>query len=360
MAGIDKSVSNTGSDAIKNATLSVSYRKADALSNRAINLARAYITPPTPSVYHIWYEYAGGSNREVVEKIDEIIKSRGVIDAFDLDTIHEEVLSKELRRRIQLEEFSDSLEAELSGMLRATAKHMNMSVQYEKELSNKSNRIQNADLALFTRAISAIILDSRAMRAETAKLSGCLRQLRSQNRFLRAELRESRKKELTDPLTGVKNRRGFNISIQKEIEKSYEETVPLSLILVDIDNFKKINDTFGHQIGDEVLKYVANLIKSRSAERGSTCRIGGEEFAVILPGMAMRTAYEIAESIRQSIEQSRLMVTESGEWLGVQTASFGIAELTEKDDAARLISRADANLYAAKRAGRNQVVPNVK
>jgi diguanylate cyclase len=124
----------------------------------------------------------------------------------------------------------------------------------------------------------------------------------------------------------------------------------------DIDRFKSVNDTFGHQIGDEIIKVFAKLLSSNVKGRDTVARFGGEEFAIILPETGLEDARTLTESIRRQLEAKELAVNTSGEPIGIITASFGVAQLGVLDDAGTLLKRADAKLYEAKAAGRNCVV----
>ena len=153
----------------------------------------------------------------------------------------------------------------------------------------------------------------------------------------------------TDGLTGIKNHRAFQESIRAEIAKAVRYGHPLSLLLLDIDNFKSYNDTFGHQSGDEVLKLVARIVAGFARRTDQAARYGGEEFVVLLPETDAPGARRTAERIRAAIE--------SGEWpVRPVTASFGASTLLELEtDPTQLVERADQALYASKRAGRNRV-----
>ncbi|RPI30121.1 MAG: GGDEF domain-containing protein, partial [Hyphomicrobiaceae bacterium] len=130
----------------------------------------------------------------------------------------------------------------------------------------------------------------------------------------------------------------------------------LCLVMGDLDNFKKVNDAFGHPIGDEILKIFATVLAENVQDAGSVARYGGEEFAVILPGAQLEDAKQLTERMRSELETKKLAISKSGEEIGKITASFGIAQLSVGEDAEKLVQRADAKLYEAKCAGRNRVV----
>ena len=167
---------------------------------------------------------------------------------------------------------------------------------------------------------------------------------------------------LTDPLTGVNNRRYIERRLLEEIGRSRRQKTPLSCMYMDIDHFKKINDRIGHQAGDEVLRGVAGRIKAELRLSDSLGRFGGEEFVVLLTDTEREDAVNVAERIRQSIAEQPLVLT-NGEKLNV-TISVGVAGLLPaladepvETTSQHLVARADHALYEAKALGRNRVVP---
>ena len=160
---------------------------------------------------------------------------------------------------------------------------------------------------------------------------------------------------VTDGLTGLSNRRRFEEALESELERSRRFDVPVALVMLDIDNFKRVNDTHGHQTGDLVLREVGRLLRESSREVDEPARYGGEELAVVLPGTDQEGAYNLAERVRAEIEALRLPLPDGGE-LRV-TASFGAATHPPADGGARgLVEAADQALYAAKHSGKNRTV----
>lgn len=154
---------------------------------------------------------------------------------------------------------------------------------------------------------------------------------------------------IRDELTGVSNRRAFNIALGREMARATRYNVPLSLVMIDVDCFKSYNDAFGHQAGDYVLQRVGAILPQHIEDMSVAARYGGEEFALILPDTSAEAALEIAEEVRLALEETRWPLREV-------TASFGVATSSpELRDEAALIAKADAALYASKEAGRNRV-----
>lgn len=159
----------------------------------------------------------------------------------------------------------------------------------------------------------------------------------------------------TDKLTGAANRQVFEEYFHRALEKAKSDQAAISILLLDIDHFKKVNDNYGHSIGDLVLKTVCNLLRSQLKEQDVLCRWGGEEFLILVPEMDLSRAAELAERICRTISQRELKV--NGVHISI-TASIGVAEFQEQEPVEDLIKRADLALYQAKEAGRNQVVLN--
>jgi diguanylate cyclase (GGDEF)-like protein len=162
-------------------------------------------------------------------------------------------------------------------------------------------------------------------------------------------------KAVVDGLTRLYTRSHFDRELQAAIEFSHRSQKPFSLILIDIDHFKKVNDTYGHATGDVVLRQVANRIQGALRKYDTAYRYGGEELAVLLPGTAIKQASTIAERLRGKVEAQKVRGAEGK--LVATTVSLGVAQFQQDDDGDSLFRRADERLYQAKSGGRNQVVP---
>jgi diguanylate cyclase (GGDEF)-like protein len=157
---------------------------------------------------------------------------------------------------------------------------------------------------------------------------------------------------LTDPLTGIHNRRHLFARLDMELARAQRFNTQVSVLVIDIDHFKRFNDSFGHPAGDEVLKGVARVIESSIRRIDTVARVGGEEFVVVLPGTGKADAGEVAEKLRRAVERTSLSPTEARP----VTISLGFCTYpSDGADAQELVEGADRALYAAKRAGRNRV-----
>lgn len=175
---------------------------------------------------------------------------------------------------------------------------------------------------------------------------------------LRDRLRLAERASVTDPLTGVLNRRGVMAALG---EARSDAALPLTVAMVDIDHFKRVNDRWGHVIGDEVLRYVATHLVdgiARVDRRGVVGRLGGEEFIAVLPGVAQGAGVALIDALRAGLAGQLIRRNADGVTLGRVTFSAGVAADRPDEDVDALIGRADAALYTAKRFGRDRVIPD--
>jgi len=198
---------------------------------------------------------------------------------------------------------------------------------------------------------------SRANDEMIAEMSALAGQLTDLNRSLqkkRAELERVNEVTLklanTDPLTGLSNRRSFLEMLDMWFSAAVRHKHPLSVIIADLDHFKSVNDTCGHEAGDEVLISFGRILQTAGRKEDVPARIGGEEFVVLLPMNSVKRAAVLAERLRRECEQ---IIHPKVSW--PVTSSFGVAGLREDDTPEQLLRRADEALYKAKHAGRNRV-----
>jgi diguanylate cyclase len=228
---------------------------------------------------------------------------------------------------------------------------------YTESLADVSDRLGSAADRDGLRAIvECLVRSTREMEQTNQSLEIRLKASKQEINQLQENLETVRNESLTDPLTGLANRKYFDQMLYQAVARSRANDEPLSLLLTDIDHFKKFNDSYGHLTGDQVLRLVAHAVRQNVKGQDLAARYGGEEFAIILPGTMQRQALTIADHIRRSVVLKELIKRSTGENLGRITISVGVATLQPGEAAPALIERADACLYAAKRNGRNCIV----
>jgi diguanylate cyclase len=258
------------------------------------------------------------------------------------------------------EERTRAAEQEFAGALSVIVKlieaHLRANTKYSDSLKSANRDLAFLERPDQVRAVVSLLIDENdKMRDELKELSGGLEVSRSQVAALRNNLAEVTEISMRDPLTLLGNRRFFDMHLAKEIAEAKEESSDVCLALGDIDEFKKINDTFGHQVGDMVLKRFGELLTKNIDGRDTAARYGGEEFAIIFPCTALSDATHMVDRIRAQLAAKQWVLSSNGKRIGKITASFGVAQLRSDEDAQSLLKRADAKLYEAKVAGRNRV-----
>jgi diguanylate cyclase len=262
-----------------------------------------------------------------------------------------------LSREKTLETTEAQLDNELAVILRFMRSYVDANEKYSATLAQAHRNLPSlAKPEQVRMMVKFLVAENEKMQQDASDLRRNLDQSRTQIEKLRWNLAEAQELGLRDPLTALGNRRSFDINLSKEIDEAHASRSDLCLVMGDLDRFKAINDAFGHQIGDEILKMFAKLLSSNTKGRDTVARFGGEEFAIILPETKLADAERLTENIRSQLESKDLAINTSGQLIGQVTASFGIAQLDEGDNAGTLVKRADERLYEAKCAGRNRVV----
>ncbi len=234
--------------------------------------------------------------------------------------------------------------------------HLKANTTYSDSLESANRDLAFLERPDQVRAVVTLLIDENdKMRGKLEELSEGLEASRSQVAALRSDLAEVTEISMRDPLTLLGNRRFFDTNLSKEVAEAHEENSDICLALGDIDEFKKVNDKFGHQVGDMVLKRFGELLSKNIEGRDVAARYGGEEFAIIFPCTTLQDATHIVDRIRAQLAAKQWMMSSNGQKLGTITASFGLAQLRPNEEARSLLKRADAKLYEAKVAGRNRI-----
>jgi diguanylate cyclase len=324
---------------------------------QAIRLMGENNVEPTPDAYVVWYTYSAGQNNALVERINARFAEAKPFDSpfmYELSSILDEPASKAtdsaLNAGAQLSGKMDNvieLIANISGDTNRFGKSM------EGVSAALSSEISPADLGQVVETIAAA---TKQMETRSRELEERLNQSKSEVEELRTNLAHARNEAMTDQLTGIANRKAFDEVLLKEIAAATQDGETLCLAMADIDFFKKFNDTFGHQAGDQVLRLVGRCLENSIKGQDTPARYGGEEFAMILPATKLEDAVTVANQIREIVQGRELVKKSTGENLGKVTMSLGVSQFQIGDTPQTLIERADAALYAAKDQGRNRVV----
>ena len=249
---------------------------------------------------------------------------------------------------------------EIDDVMALITEALGMSESYDAKLTGANEKLRTAKSSEQIKAVvDGLLKSTHEMRETNKALENRLVLSKTEISNLQHSLEAIRAESLTDPLTGLGNRKYFDRSIDMAVRSALASGEPLSLLMFDIDHFKSFNDSYGHLTGDQVLRVVAMSLKQTIKGQDITARYGGEEFAVVLPNTGLRQALTVADHIRRAVMAKELKKKSTGEILGRVTISVGVSMLKPDDDTDSLIERADACLYAAKRNGRNRAICEV-
>lgn len=332
-----------------------SHKDVYDLAGQAFQMIDRYDTPPYPGTYALWYAYVSRANENLVSTVDQMLDKGGVLSAYEIDEVCKLHLSESDMQAAQ-QNIGQQFENQLSSVLAMIQKSVHDSEHFAEALDQIEEGLpKSASMDNIDAIISRLMVENRRMAEHSMELNNGLRESQRQIEKLNHELEEVRSQSMRDPLTGIANRRAFDTRLAAELNASTSSGSDLCLALADIDHFKKVNDTYGHRVGDEVLKVFATIVSENIKGQDLVARYGGEEFAIILPRTDVRSAYGLIDKIRQQFARTNLIFKTSRQGLGKITASFGIASYRPGMDAKVFIEQADRKLYLAKDMGRNQV-----
>lgn len=308
-----------------------------------------------PSNYALWYTYVSNESPKLNEEVDAAVESKLPISELRAKDLYRSYVGD--TEEVNVWDLRQSLEGmmiELSQSLKDTKSdsqdYKNIMDSCIDDLSKVEKEGWSVEEVLGL--VRNMVKEAQSIRQSTMSFNGALASAEKEIARLKSQLEASQQEALFDALTGLCNRRYFDseIASKMQLEK-------VSLGLIDIDHFKNINDTYGHQMGDLVLKAVSKKLQSCCRDNAQVFRYGGEEFAVLMPGFDEKRARHMADVMRRTIEKITVKDRRSGQSLGDITVSAGVAQLNPKEKQGALIERADKLLYEAKRLGRNRVMP---
>jgi diguanylate cyclase len=332
------------------------HERTMAFAEIAFGQIKALRQPASPRHFEIWYAYATGYNPSLNQTINDILARDGTLSEDSINQIYDTYISPN-RFSDRIDDVGAQVKGEIEQVMAMIGAAAGSAYNYTENLASASERLDRTDDGAGIRVIVESLVQAtkqveRINKALEARLSASKLEITE----LQGVLEAVRSESLTDPLTSLANRKYFDDVLAKTLAAARARREPLSLMLMDIDHFKKFNDSYGHLTGDQVLRLVAITVKQNVKGQDISARYGGEEFAVILPDTSLRSAITVADQIRRAVMNKELMKRSTGEHLGRVTMSIGVAALAQGDSPRSLIERADVCLYAAKRAGRNRVI----
>jgi len=306
----------------------------------------------SPLSYAVWYEYVSGNNQALQSAIDEKTAGGQLFNDADIEALFDNhVALRDIESSMGVRAHMQKVIERVSEVATEASNEV---TQYNRGLDEIHKQLLRDDLdrAAMTGLVESLLDDTNRIRGRTGNIQENLQGSSQEVVRLREQLEMAQGLALTDPLTGLLNRRGFE-QMAKSLQR--EGVDGCSVMIFDIDHFKTINDQHGHLLGDRVLAAVANVIRQCVGDKGKVARMGGEEFAAVLPGVAAAKAAELAERVRAAVEKGRIRRQDRDEPVGGVTISAGVAVRMDGEKFVAMMDRADRALYKAKQDGRNRI-----
>jgi diguanylate cyclase len=331
------------------------------LAKNAMQRMSEHEVPPTPDNFLVWYTYLSKGDADIVHRIDRMLETGQAFTADACNALYLRCVAfsddaMDDKRDSALLSASTDMEQSVTHVMSLLAEAGADAERYSATLESAGGDLASAGAVGQVRSIvSNLVEETQRVADQNRKVNERLEQSNREIADLNVRIADVRKEAMCDALTGLQNRRAFDSQLQLAINESRDTGNSLSLLMLDIDHFKKFNDTHGHQLGDQVIKLVSRCLTDCTKGHDTAARYGGEEFAIVLPETELEGALAVASQICETVANQHIRRKSTGETLGNVTISIGAARFSGSEQPEELIERADTALYAAKNAGRNRV-----
>jgi diguanylate cyclase len=301
-----------------------------------------------PVAFAVWFEHVSGRNPRLSEALNLATQGGKLLDDATTWRLYQDHIAEIDEASAQ--RVADNIRRIMKEVSESAGAAGSKTDVFGNSLSRFAESVEQGQ-APNNNALQEVLARTQEMRDAVGQLKGRLDASQQEIEKLRSEVDRARTEALVDVLTGLPNRRAF----EQALAAALAAGASASLIVCDIDHFKRINDTHGHLFGDTVLKLVAQALRSGVKAPQMAARVGGEEFAILVPGETLQAAAALAERMRGTIAASRIRRKDSTETIGQVTLSFGVAALAGDENGDAWFERADRALYVSKANGRNRV-----
>ena len=331
-------------------------KRSRALAETSLRQIKTLRHGADPKSYAVWYSVAAGDNGTLRHAVDQLMARKRGLSRQDIETLHDTHVAPNVAAD-KVEQVGWQVADEIGQVEALIEAARGIAADYSKNLGDVTRNLGRTRDRDGVRAIVDGLRDAtREMEANTSGLRARLKSALREVAELRVMLQNLRKDGLTDPLTTVGNRIYFDQSLAAAIERCHAKREPLSLLLIGIDHFARVNDVHGRLIGDRVLRFVAMTLERMVKDDDVVARYSGDEFGVALPRSRLSTAVKLAQQMRGAIMSKDLLKHLTHGKRTPLTVSIGVAALDRAGTAQALTEAVDMCLFAAKRAGRNRVI----
>jgi diguanylate cyclase len=325
------------------------------IARRAVDLMERHQVWPTALNFELWTHYVADPDGALARELTRLIATGEPLTELVSEELAATYLPK-ARLNEQIRDAGDLLSKELESVSKAIQHAQKSNAAFGKQLAGVTKELSSpADVEAIRTVVSNLADATRRVHKENQSLETRLAESTAEVDRLREHLEQVRRDATTDGLTNLANRKAFDEELDRACSDADESGTITCLAVLDIDHFKGFNDTWGHQTGDQVIRYVASVIGRVAAMPRFAARYGGEEFAMIFPRESAAIVAGCLEEIRLEVSSRTLKRRSTNEDLGTITISSGFAQRRPSESGHSLMERADAALYASKRSGRNKV-----
>ena len=325
------------------------------LARKAMAAMQAQRVWPTPLNYEIFLHCVKDPDGPLAQEVARLASIGEALTEMVSEELAASYLPK-ARLNEQIKDAGDQLSKELETVAAAINTAQKSSSDYGQTLADVSKELSTTEMDPgLQNLVQTLSSATRHVQRENKTLEKQLKESTSEVNRLREHLEQVRRDATTDALTNLANRKAFDDELERACADAASGNLPLTLAVIDIDHFKSFNDTWGHQTGDQVIRYVASVIGRLAPPPRFAARYGGEEFGLIFPGENAAMVRKTLEEIREEVCSRILRRRSTNEELGAVSVSAGYAERRPRETSHSLMERADAALYDSKRAGRNRV-----
>jgi diguanylate cyclase len=331
-------------------------QRAKQLAEQAMAFLGKTQQPPHPRNFALIYGYFSRQSPALTRELDQMLKAGVKLGDATLDSLYQRHFGSAAEVQA-VHDASSVIEAMLDKILSQMGEARDQNRAYGQALEDFTGRIDESGAPIarddLRTALTAMLAETRKMESNARRLETQFAAANNELVELKQNLDQVRLEAMTDSLTGIANRKSFDQALA-DLAKNRDRW-PFVMIMIDIDHFKKFNDSYGHQTGDQVLRLVGQTLVDCIRGQDFASRYGGEEFAILLPNTDMDGAFAVADNIRKTVAAKKITRRNTGESLGQITLSLGLSRYRPGEDIAGFISRADQSLYIAKDHGRNRV-----
>lgn len=332
------------------------HERSAVLAHRAMALIKALKLPANPRIYEFCYAYATGDYPSLNLVINDLLTRRIAVGDATIKQIGAKYIPPSDNNQ-RIDDVGHRVKQVISEVLVALGTIVGAEGTFSADLAQTEDKLAGVkNRQALVDEIKNMMQSATRVGTEQRKLEEHLNASIDEINDLRGQLQKIRNASVTDPVTGLPNRQAFEQSLEKAMADRVARNAPVCLVLCDIDDFKKFNDAWGHPTGDQVLCLVAMEVKQKFGKSGTVARLGGAQFAVILPNAQIDAARALADQIRCAIMSRDITLRSTSQKLGRVSLSFGIVGVHPDEDSESLVFRVQTCLRAAKDRGRNRIV----